>query len=549
MIPELTRTACHGGQLLAWSALDGPTDYEHGLVARTTFDSPGFAIKAPGAGQLTVLAQSVTQACITGDAFWIEHPGGTIRGALLDAHHLLVEGGCTVTTSGETIAHTSDGTRTLLGAAQHWTPALLEADLDQAIDDRLRWLRAQLARLPQTGRTRQTLAKMLSIMKTQLYSPEGQIRHTWSTPDRWPHRDMWLWDSAFHAIGWRHLDPQHARDMIHAVLDTQRDDGFIALGMNPTRTYAITQPPILALGAWLVHQVDPDPDWLREIYPALGAYLLWDQQHRDPDGSGLVEWVIDNDPKCRSGESGMDNSPRFDHLERLKAVDFNSFLAHDFEILAQIADLLGLSNDAHAWRDRHAALCARIRETLWSEDLGFFVDFDVEGQQQVPLQSSAGFLPLLCGAATDEQAHRLADALHDPARFGTAFPVPSIAACEREHYSKDMWRGPTWINLNWLIAAGFARYDMPEVAQALRARSLEVIETGCARYGTAFEYFDDRDETPPPELLRKGRLAPDASPYHQVFHDYGWTACLYLDWVVRGEQSPQGFRCKHKQSI
>jgi putative isomerase len=35
----------------------------------------------------------------------------------------------------------------------------------------------------------------------------------------------------------------------------------------------------------------------------------------------------------------------------------------------------------------------------------------------------------------------------------------------------------------------------------------------------------------PPALLRKGRCAPEISPYHQVIHDYGWTATLYLDWL------------------
>ena len=161
--------------------------------------------------------------------------------------------------------------------------------------------------------TKRTLVKALSIMKTQVYSPEGRIHHRWTTPDRWPHRRMWLWDTAFHAIGWRHVDPAVARDSILAVLDMQAPDGFIAHMMDPVGTSHITQPPVLALGAKLVHDAAPDSRWIEDVYPNLGAYVEWDLVHRDRDGLGLVEWEIEGDPHCRSGESGMDNSPALRH--------------------------------------------------------------------------------------------------------------------------------------------------------------------------------------------------------------------------------------------
>lgn len=41
----------------------------------------------------------------------------------------------------------------------------------------------------------------------------------------------------------------------------------------------------------------------------------------------------------------------------------------------------------------------------------------------------------------------------------------------------------------------------------------------------------------PPKLWRKGKCAPEVSPYNQVFHDYGWTATLYVDLTYRGYRS------------
>ncbi len=368
-------------------------------------------------------------------------------------------------------------------------------------------------------------------MKTQVYTPEGRIRRRFTTPDRWPHRAMWLWDSVFHAIGWRHIHPALAREMIDAVMDIQAEDGFIAHANNPHHSSDVTQPPVLALGVKLVNDIDPQPAWIEQVYPKLCAYIEWDLTHRDSDGLGLVEWAIEADPNCRSGESGMDNSSRFDRANRLDAVDFNAFLSLECQILSGFAQALGRGTEAQTWQERHHKLNRLINERLWSEKEKFYLDFDLDRSQPSPVLASVGFLPLICGAASAEQARMLADHLANPAMFATPFRIASIAVKDTFNYQKDMWRGPVWINVNWLIAYGFEMAGMPETARALRLETMQEIEQICERYGTLFEYFDDRREIDPPALLRKGSCAPAVSPYHQVIHDYGWTATLYVDLV------------------
>jgi neutral trehalase len=227
----------------------------------------------------------------------------------------------------------------------------------------------------------------------------------------------------------------------------------------------------------------------------------------------------------------MDNSPRFDRATQLDAVDFNAFLALECEIMAGFAGRLNRIDEAGLWKQRHRNLCQLINERLWSEEAGFYVDFDVDRDEPSPVLSSAGFLPLICGTPSQEQASRLATRLQDPGSFASPLRVPSIAISDVEHYAKDMWRGPVWVNLNWLIAYGLERYGFNDLAKSLRQETIAAIEEGYEAYGTFFEFFDDRQEVPPPELLRKGRCAPQVSPYHQVFHDYGWTATLYCDWL------------------
>ena len=532
---EFATSAWHRGQLIAFSAVDGLTDYQNGLVIRTTEDPAGLEIVRPDTARITFGEPPEREIIVSCDVFSFRTASGLVRGCLLDAHHLLIAGSAVLSGGDGTIRSVSQEDRCLIGSASHFDPALLDADFDAAFAARSRWILGQPLLSRFSGETRRTLFRALSVMKGQISSAEGPIRHRWSTPDRWPHKDMWLWDSVFHAIGWRHVDPALAAEMIDAVFDGQREDGFVSHQMTPVQGPSpITQPPLLALGIKLVHDIAPDTEWLRRHYAKLGRYVEWDLANRDRDGDGLMEWLIEGDPASRSGESGMDNSPRFDfhYPTHLAAVDFNAYLALECETLAGFAATLGYDDDVALWQQRHERLCRLINKFLWSEKDQFYCDYDGTTGALSPVLSSAGFLPLICGAATPERAAALARHLRDPAMFGTAFPVPSIAACDTEHYAKDMWRGPTWVNVNWLIARGLERYDFVDLAKAIDTATVKEIERTCGRYGTFFEYFDDRQQVDPPQLLRKGSCNP-ANPFRQVIHDYGWTTTLYVDLVSR----------------
>ncbi|MFW6061448.1 MAG: amylo-alpha-1,6-glucosidase [Planctomycetota bacterium] len=522
-----------GGQLLAFSGVDGRTDYDSGLVLRTRFEGTGMDVKLPGRCELIFNDGAPAKVLLAGDFFNLTHAGGRTRGAFVDAHHLLIEGPCQVGDCDDQAVRTSKrGPLTLVGSAAGFDEAHLDADLDKVTIARQQFLASFELPRGLSPLRRRTLAKALSQMKTQVCTREGQIKRRWTTPDRWPHRSMWLWDSAFHAIGWRLVDAGVARDAIQAVLDGEKEDGFLPHMHGPDGSSEITQPPVLTLATVLVDQIHRDEKWLKRAYPKLAGYVDWDLANRDVDGAGLVEWLTRDDPNSRCDESGMDNCSRFAAGERMDAVDFNSFVALECELLSVLAAELGKEIQADQWARRHAELCRLINERLWDERRGLYVDCVAETGEKAGILSGAGFLPLLCGAASEAQADRLGDHVYDENTFGTPLPIPTVAACETEHYDKDMWRGPVWINLNWLVARGFDRYGMGDVADHIREKTTDEIERRYEEYGTFFEFYDDRREVPPPQLKRKGKLAPEQSPFHQVFFDYGWSATLYVDMVI-----------------
>ena len=302
------------GQLFAFSALDGTTDYADSLIARSTDDPVGVRVELPGKAVVDCGERLTGEIQITNDMFQVTTEIGTIRGAFVDAYHLLIEGPCRISDVGEALRFETGEGHTLLGVRTHFDPKLLEVDIQSALAKRQRWIIAQRIPSGLSQRRRLTLLKALSVMKGQVNSPEGIIRHRWTTPDRWPHRDLWLWDSVFHAMGWRHVDAQVARDALESVFDGQRSDGFIPHQLSPTKSSSVTQPPLLAFGVKQLAGSQGDRTWVDRHYSKLARYLQWDFEHRvKPDAA--AHWFIDPDPLSRSGgkRHGQQSSIRCCH--------------------------------------------------------------------------------------------------------------------------------------------------------------------------------------------------------------------------------------------
>ncbi len=516
------------GQILSFSGIDGETDFDNGIVMRTAFDECGFDIRLPLEGGSIRFDHKKLESdnlMLAGDFF----VAGNLKAIFIDAWHLLLDGAFKVR-PGDSIETVEAGNRILVGSKGKLCPELINQDIEELVKGRISKLESWPVPDDISIQTKKALTKAYSQLRTMFYSPTGEIKHRWTTPDRWPHRNMWLWDSVFHAIGIRHIDHDLAKEAILAVFDLQREDGFIPLCGSPGYKTIMTQPPVLALGVKLVNAVSPSKKFIAESYPFLKKYLEWDLENRDTDGAGLLEWYIEEVENCRSGESGMDNSPRFDSATQIDATDFNAFISHECEIMAEFAAQLGSDEEARCWRKRNEKINQLINARLWNNERNFYFDYDVSRNRMLDIMSSSGFLPLICGAATCEQAEHLAKHLMNSQTFGTALPVASVACCHDNVYSKDMWRGPVWMNINWLIAYGFRRYGMDSTAEMILNKSIAEIEQMYLKYGTFFEFYDDRCEIDPPDLLRKSRNLPDS--YHQAFHDFGWTATLYIDMIL-----------------
>lgn len=374
--------------------------------------------------------------------------------------------------------------------------------------------------------------KCLSINKENIYSPEGQISCPWTTPDRVPHRFMWLWDSAFHAMSFLQYNVEMAKNCIRSVLVMEREDGFIPHMMCPEGAAAEnihTQPQVLAWATWEIYEKTKDKEFLRECVPALDKFLRWTMKNRDNNGNGLLEWYTDPDYKeCKCGESGLDNCPRFDFDIEMDAIDFSVWLCHDAKHLAKIYEALGDTENADYFAGVYENVKNKINELLWSEEDGFYCDRLFSGEL-TRVVTPTSFLPMFAGICSQERADRMVKVLLDKERFWTKLPVPTIPR-NSEIYDIDMWRGCSWLNINYFIMLGLRAYGYADVAEELRKRTLNSVQKWYKQTGNIFEFYDADDETCPFRLKRKGEQ-PEKIDYRTHVHaitDYNWSACFTL---------------------
>ena len=329
--------------------------------------------------------------------------------------------------------------------------------------------------------------------------------------------NQYLWDSCFHAMIWRWIDPQKAQMELLSLVSRQVEAGPDA-GMIPHCNYwrneggwlwrqpessSITHPPLIAVAADLVFEHSQDREFLDGIYWKVERYHNWFDHRRDPDQDGLVCII-------HPWEAGGDAPPRWDtflgldkyipeegRAARIKMVEelirydydpmalaehgwfhvesleINAIRAADMEAMSRIAQVLGKPVEAARWLDRVEAVRQGFRSKMIVDGL----PYDLEGLDEKPiLQPNAGqFVTLFGGLPTQNQADQLVSELQK-ANFWTKFPITNTPTDSPAFAPDHYWRGNVWPCLNWLIYQGLRRYGYDDLADQLASRSFALLE-------------------------------------------------------------------------
>ncbi len=330
------------------------------------------------------------------------------------------------------------------------------------------------------------------------------------------------------------------------------------------RTSGITQPPVMGFILELLYELSTDKTKalarIKKILPALKTFHEYLFRDRDPDGEGLV-YIRHN------WESGLDNSPIYDQsLQRINVPDrdlnsirrdlthikadnrptneeylkyiwlvelftdcaydeqtifeqcpfliqdpvFNALLVKSNEALYRLSEMIGNPDeDFKNWGDRgRDAMNAK----LWDSTSNNYLGFDLFNNNIIHAPSNAGFITgLFSGIPDQNRANQIVET-HFESFSPDNYMMPTVMPTDKLFDPKRYWRGPIWINTNWMLIRGLQKYELHDLAQKVKTDTVTLIE----EFGF-YEYFSPSKET------------AEACGTPQ----FSWTAALYLDLLHR----------------
>ena len=354
------------------------------------------------------------------------------------------------------------------------------------------------------------------VMANNLISPSGFVTREAMVPTKAFYVGVWLWDNALHAIAYRHVDPELARDQIRVMLANQLadgmlpdaifDEGVVAEIDHPIRG-RVTKPPILAWAAMKIHKTAPDTNFLKEIYEPLKRCNEWWFEHNDDDRDGIVQYT-------HPYSSGLDDSPLWDFGMPVESPDINTYLTMQMECLAEMAEKIDRRDEALEWRRRSDVQVRRMIEHLWDEESGMFRALHEESP--IPVLTPFNLLPLWTGKLPQNITKSLLAHLTNPDEFWGRYGLPTVACNDSAYDPAKMWRGPMWANVNYFFVEALEKIGECGLASELRERTLNMI----ASQPGMREYYNSQTGEPP----------ASAAPI------FGWSAATFIDLAIQANE-------------
>lgn len=340
-------------------------------------------------------------------------------------------------------------------------------------------------------------------------------------------------------------------------------------------TSGLTQPPLHAFVLELMLEITKNDqrvvNLVKKLFAPIFSFHQYLYENRDPYNEGLV-YIHHN------WESGTDNSPTWDvifesirhlvpdddiislrkdvqHIKRdqrpknfdyncyLYLLDiiknsnyedqkifektplavqdplFNALLIRSNEALIKLAHLAG-ENDKISQIDKWYVKSLEAIDKLYDPKEGVYFPFDLINKKMIRKLTNSCFAPIITSLPTQERILRIKKIMKRE-KFGGLqkenYLCPSYDCTAADFEFQRYWRGPVWINMNWLLIRGFHRHDEVDFAKQIARDSIELVEKN-----GFFEYFDPRREK------KNGKN-----------HGYGsdqfsWTAALLIDTIESG---------------
>lgn len=333
------------------------------------------------------------------------------------------------------------------------------------------------------------------------------------------------------------------------------------------KTTGMTQPPVLGFVLEYLYEKETDKaahlEFYKSSFLAIYAFHKYLYTDRDPNNEGLVyirhNWESGSDNSAvwdevwstyeppsydveRKDTTHVDQSQRptkrdYDYYLNLidiskqcnydesKMLDdlpfviqdpmFNGILAASNKSLIKLADIFGFPSEKSQCVDWNIKTTGGLNEKLYDETQGLYRYYDLKNERYISMPTGMGFVPIMAGVPTRVQAQQMADKIMGEDFTGSnldGYLCPSLSVTSPSFEHNRYWRGPVWLQVNWILERGFREYGFSEVADRIKKDSLAlVIKDGF------YEYFN-------PIKNSEGNGGYGGN-------DFSWTAAVILDFI------------------
>ncbi|MCQ8186455.1 alpha,alpha-trehalase TreF [Parvularcula maris] len=331
-------------------------------------------------------------------------------------------------------------------------------------------------------------------------------------------REVYYWDSYFTLLG---LDDE---DLKRSIADNFAGlierYGFVP---NANRTYYLSrsQPPFFFLIVSLLSD-RPEEAFADYIEPLKKEHAFWTGGGRVvalEDGASLARyWDAKDTPRDESyvydvetasetdrpasevyrelraaAESGWDFSSRWfaegGGLETIRTtellpVDLNSLLYGLEEAISRGCRVLEDDECAADYADKAKLRGEAVRSRFWSEEEGYFADYDLTASAPTGQITAATAYPLFFGIASEEQAEGVAAAVGEELLVQGGLLTTTLTTGQQ-------WDAPNgWAPMQWIAVQGLRRYGHDDLAREIAERWVRTVARGFCESGKLVEKYD-----------------------------------------------------------
>lgn len=345
----------------------------------------------------------------------------------------------------------------------------------------------------------QLTADFARLAPQTIHPAEGSIKYPYLIPAGY-YPQMWDWDGFFIGVHWANqnaADAKYLRDWVISFALSADADGYVAGCITPKGPRPLfgkfAMKPFLAQGAYFAAVRLRDFEWIRAVWPAIERIAEYRRKTQFDEKWKL--WYWDN-----AMQSGADNNAALtnDTKDRsaILAVDASEYAMREYLAMGQIAERLGEKDTSEKYFRLAIETRKAIGEKLWSEKDAMFYNRRRDTGAWVRVTSWSNFLPLVDRLLEPAKAKRMIEGhLLNTEEMRSEYGFRSLAKNDGA-YNNDAiidpysnWRGPVWINANFLDWIALRRYGYKDEAHQLAVTLAGVLHRDVAMWGSMHEDY------------------------------------------------------------